>query len=402
MKKLFSILILSFCFQQTFSQTANAGADKTIYLTQTSTVTLDGSASSGTSYQWTEVSTDFMSGGSITSSASKTTTVTGLKAGTFYFKIAVTTGGSTNVDTMVVRVEVSPPPNGTLYRHFDMSAPSILNAINDRYDTTNYYPTGGPRSSAGEDPNRYYLFRDRLPNMEIDAQRGKLLNQNVDGYAGEEGVAGGYPRTELQLCDACFRFDTTKTYMFEWKGYFPQNTNWMVLDDDPDWSALLVIWQTHGFKYDYAIANFELAHDGTINFVNEITGDTTELSDTYVKEKVQVGTLDSFYNKSQTIRITMREGLSDSAFIKVEVNGVQRYYRRGRVGSAFFDDYVKFGGVYDWRSWMTSGDSLSRGRRWGLVTESFKVYQLETTPVEPPAATSQYWTRGVRTEFENK
>ncbi len=52
---------------------ANAGPNQTIYLTETSTATLNGSASSGSSYQWTEVSTDYQSGGSITSPNSSVT-----------------------------------------------------------------------------------------------------------------------------------------------------------------------------------------------------------------------------------------------------------------------------------------------------------------------------------------
>jgi hypothetical protein len=39
------------------AQTANAGRDKIIYLSQTNTATLDGSASSGNSFQWREIST---------------------------------------------------------------------------------------------------------------------------------------------------------------------------------------------------------------------------------------------------------------------------------------------------------------------------------------------------------
>ncbi|MDE2031342.1 MAG: hypothetical protein KGI58_03755, partial [Patescibacteria group bacterium] len=60
---------------------ANAGPDQTIYLTQTSTATLNGSASSSGTYQWSEVSTDYKSGATITSPNSAITTVTGLPQG---------------------------------------------------------------------------------------------------------------------------------------------------------------------------------------------------------------------------------------------------------------------------------------------------------------------------------
>jgi hypothetical protein len=80
----------------------------------------------------------------------------------------------------------------------------------------------------------------------------------------------------------------------------------------------------------------------------------------------------------------MREGLAypgQKAFIKMEMDGVTKYTRTtGGVGSAHFDDYVKFGSLYDWRSWITRKDSLARGRKYSLVTESFKVYQLSTSP----------------------
>ena len=364
---------------------ANAGPDKTIYLTQTSTATLDGSVSSGDSYQWKEISTDFMSGGSITSPASKTTNVTGLKQGTFYFKLEVTANGITKADTMVVRVEYDvPPANSTLIRNFDMSDPTIYTKINNRTDTINHYgPENYIYGQAGEDPNRYYLYRARTNGLTIDAQKGKLLSLNEDGYAGETAGVGQplYPRSELQLCDACFRFDTTKTYVFEWKGYFPQDTNYLV--NYPGWARVLTIFQVHGYKYDYAISNFDLRPDG-IYYNNEITGSQNQLSDTYTEDEAFISSLHDFYNKSHTLRVTMKEGLGypgQTAFIKVELDGVQKYFRNtGGVGSAFFDDYVKFGSIYDWRSWLTSRDSLARGRKFSLITESFKVYQLNEAP----------------------
>lgn len=384
MKKLLAILIPALCFQlYAFSQRAHAGSDKTIYLTQTSTATLSGGASSGDSYLWTEISTDFMSGGNIASPASKTTTVTGLKQGTFYFKLAVTEGGATKTDTMVVRVDYDvPPANSTVIRDFDMSDPSIYNDINNRTDTLNYYgPENRTYGQAGNDPNRYYLYRSRTNGLTIDPQRGKLLSLNEDGYAGADagGGLGPYPRSELQLCDACFKFDTSHTYLFEWKGYLPQAANYLTGPGVPDWARVLVIFQVHGFKYDYAISNFDLRPDG-IYFNNEITGSRSQLSDSYTKDDSFIGSVHDFYNQSHTLRITMREGLAypgQKAFIKVELDGVQKYYRNtGGVGSAYFDDYVKFGSIYDWRGWLTRRESLARGRKWGLVTESFKVYQL--------------------------
>jgi hypothetical protein len=394
MRNILTMLILLFAVNSQ-GQTANAGPDKVIYLTQTSTATLDGSASSGTSFLWREISTDFSSGGTITSATSKSTTVTGLKQGAFYFEIAATTGGRTKRDIMTVFVHYDVAPAGSiLIKNFDLTNSDIYTPINDRSDTINFYPTGGPKASAGTDPNRYYLFRARLNGMTIDEQKGKFYSTNQDGYAGETVSPGSppYPRTELQLCDACFTFDTTHTYMFEWKGYFPQSSNYLADPAVPDWGKILTIFQVHGRIYDYAISNFDMRADG-IYYNNEITGSTSETSDTYTKQEAFIGTLADFYNKSHTLRVTMREGLAypgQKAFIKMEMDGVTKYFRNtGGVGSAHFDDYVKFGSLYDWRSWITTKNSLARGRKFSLVTESFKVYQLSDVSIPPTANAEQ-------------
>jgi hypothetical protein len=385
MKLLTTILLILFALNSQ-GQTANAGADKTIYLTQSSSATLDGSASAGTAFQWREISTDYMSGATITNSTLKTATVSGVAQGTFYFEIAATTGGTTTRDTMMLRVNHDIAPTGsTLVKNFDMSSSDIYTPINDRSDTINFYPTGGPKASAGTDPDRFYLFRARLNGMTIDQQKGKFYATNQDGYAGEKpcDTCGVYPRTELQICDACFSFDTTHTYMFEWKGYLPQPTNYLADPSVPSWGKILTIFQVHGRIYDYAISNFDMRPDG-IYYNNEVTGSTSETSDTYEKRDTFIGTVGDFYNKSHTLRVTMREGKAypgQKAFIKMEMDGVTKYFRNtGGVGSAHFDDYVKFGSLYDWRSWITRKDSLARGRKYSLVTESFKVYQLSTPP----------------------
>src|SRR5690242_16580532 len=116
---------------------ANAGPDQTIYLTQTSSVTLNGSASSAGSYQWTEVSTDYSSGATITSPNSAVTTVTGLKQGVWYFQLSVTSNGITATDEVVVRVDYDlPPSNGTLIEGLPIA--DIASNVNNRSDTTNY------------------------------------------------------------------------------------------------------------------------------------------------------------------------------------------------------------------------------------------------------------------------
>jgi hypothetical protein len=98
---------------------------------------------------------------------------------------------------------------------------------------------------------------------------------------------------------------------------------------------------------------------------------------------IPITSLDSFYNSAHTIRVTIRESkgyAGQDGFLKVEIDGVQKYYRKtNSVGSASFDDYVKFGGLYDFNHSIVNVDSLSRGRKYKLVTESFKAYELSDT-----------------------
>src|SRR5436190_2816314 len=89
--------------------TANAGADQT---TTSTSVTLNGSGSdpdgSIASYAWSKVSG---SGGTITSPSSASTTVTGLSAGTYTFRLTVTDDkGATASDDVNVTVNSLPPP----------------------------------------------------------------------------------------------------------------------------------------------------------------------------------------------------------------------------------------------------------------------------------------------------
>ncbi len=90
--------------------TVNAGANKTITL-PTSSVSLTGSASDSdgsiASYTWTKVSG---TGGTITTSSAATTTVTGLTAGSYTFRLTVTdNSGATAADEVVVTVNAAAP-----------------------------------------------------------------------------------------------------------------------------------------------------------------------------------------------------------------------------------------------------------------------------------------------------
>ena len=94
--------------------TVNAGADQTITL-PVSTVTLTGTASDpdGTiaSYVWTKVSG---TGGTITSPAAASTTITGLTAGSYVFSLKVTDNqGATASDNVTVTVNAATQTGGT-------------------------------------------------------------------------------------------------------------------------------------------------------------------------------------------------------------------------------------------------------------------------------------------------
>lgn len=100
--------------------TANAGTDQSINL-PTSSVTLTGSGTAGSghtisSYGWTKISGP--AGSTITSPANSTTTVTGLTAGTFVFRITVTNNAAaTATDDITVTVNAATtnlPPTVTV------------------------------------------------------------------------------------------------------------------------------------------------------------------------------------------------------------------------------------------------------------------------------------------------
>jgi hypothetical protein len=103
------------------SPTANAGSDQTITL-PTSSITLNGSSSSGsiTSYAWTEVSGPNTA--SISSPSSATTTVTGLIQGVYTFKLSINGGAST--DQVTVTVNAAGSGGGSSGSIFTTQTPS--------------------------------------------------------------------------------------------------------------------------------------------------------------------------------------------------------------------------------------------------------------------------------------
>ena len=103
MRKLLSLILLSLISFAAFSQApvANAGSNQTISSPVTS-VTLDGTGSTGTitSYTWTEVSGPNTA--TIISPSSASTSVTGLIVGVYVFKLSLNSGASTANVTITV------------------------------------------------------------------------------------------------------------------------------------------------------------------------------------------------------------------------------------------------------------------------------------------------------------
>jgi hypothetical protein len=382
MKKLLFGLTALFLFINVNAQIANAGTDQRIYLTQTSSATLNGSASSGDTYQWTDISTDQVNPAKIILPFSAVSSVTGLVQGTWYYQLAVTSAGVTKRDTVVVRVDYDvPPANSTLLRYLPIAA--IAPWANIRDDTTKYWSGGADpspykRSMFTDASGNIFLQRDRTPGMHVDSARGKFYSTIEDGYSG----TGTYARSELHL-GSSWGLDSNKTYVFEWKGYFPQsirsNMPYIIGEYPKDkFAAVLAIMQWHGHD-DYSgpfqirMMQQEIQFEEWSGRGNGSDAVTTLMT-----------TTDANVMKTHTYRVTMKQGKGypgQKAFIKVEVDGVQKYFRNtGQVGQTLQHDYPKFSSLYDASSALVNPDSLSRGKKFSLVTEEYRIYQINNIP----------------------
>ncbi|MGN6194220.1 MAG: PKD domain-containing protein, partial [Ginsengibacter sp.] len=362
---LFVFGLTSFTGLSAQSPVANAGPDQTIYLTQTNSVTLNGSSSFGDSYQWTEVSTDYKSGATITSPNSAVTTVTGLPQGVFYFQLAVTSGGSTATDVVVVSVDYATPPNGQILRNLPFS--SINPIVNDRHDTTDYLETEWYNSSNGQS---IFFDRCRLPGQYIDPQMNKFYSIIEDGY-GWNG--NDYARSEMSFGNY-YNFDTAKTYCMEWKGYFPQDWSYLALNQ-----SVGIFMQIHANSDDQHMLGTQVINTGSgPKFVIDDNGQYTVLAD-----------LNTFVNQTHTIRVIFREGTAtNGAYYKVEIDGVQKYLKNtGTIGGLpAGQDYPKIATLYDYGRAIVDPSNTTRGRKFSMVTEQFNVYLLNDAQTATPTA----------------
>lgn len=129
-----------------------------------------------------------------------------------------------------------------------------------------------------------------------------------------------------------------------------------------------------------------LCLDASSNLIStEQYGDGSINESNLKKASVNISTIGDFYNKTHTIRLTVKEGTGSGAFIKVELDGVKKYYRDGTtdmVGSYSNDDYIKFAGIYDWNNAMVNGNASNHNRKFQLVTESFRIYDVTGNPAQ--------------------
>jgi hypothetical protein len=403
MKTMLALLLIIFGFTVNAQPIANAGPDQTIYLTQANSVTLNGSGSSGTSYLWTKIydvqqpqAGYPVDPASIVSPTSETTTVTGLIQGTWYYQLAVTTGGVTKLDSVVVRVDAQPPPaNYILERYLPFGDQKFDTLINNRNDTTQ--ESSDPNGLTYSQGN-IFINRDRCPSFLLDSSKGKLYGTVEDGYywpftIANPGVYGKYSRAEI-FNGTSYVIDTNKTYIFEWKGYFPQSikANLPLLDPrNPGiFAAILTIMQAHGNSNQTGPWQFKLTHD-SLQF-QESNAITTE--GYYNSGCVNINLMSTddvnMLNKSHTFRVETRQGKGypgQKAYIKLYSDGVLVYQRdTGNVGQTLMHDYIKYSTIYDYRNVITSPDSLARGKKFSLVTEAFNIYTLNNASNIPPIA----------------
>jgi hypothetical protein len=365
-KKLFAfvfLLLLLFDAEQLSAQIANAGPDQQIYLSQTSTVVLDGSKSSGVRFKWTDISTDYKCPGRILSPGEKITKVTGLQQGVFYFRLAASKGSSTVYDTVTVSVDLTEAP-ATAMLVDELPIAQIAPDVNNRIDTVHYLGYHSPNNFSTRYHHIIYLERSRLPGMHVDKETGKFYSTIEDGY---EWNNSGYARSECTF-GGSLPLDTSKTYLFKWKGYFRQK-KFYINEHGVNWANIVCIFQIHANNAQSPPLAFSLGTKGNI-FVGDLLQNGKF-------DSLTIGNYDDFVNKAHTISVTLKEGNGTGSFIEVSVDGVLKYLRnKGPVGGTFQEDYVKFGGLYDWHKWIADPHNKSRNRKFSLVTESFQIFEL--------------------------
>jgi hypothetical protein len=378
-KKLLAILFIVLT-QTTFAQIR----DVFVYLPSSST-TLS-TIRSGTII-WSKISTDITDNATITSPTSSITGVTNLVQGTWYYQVAATVSGTTTLDTVRVKVEYPAQSGDSLVRQ--LIIPDMAASANLRDDTTtNFLPGDGVppfiHTEGGVQPNRFYYIRDRMNGAHVDSARGKYYSTIEDGWGGVDS----YTKSELFFRnDYNFPIDSNITYMFEWRGYFPDPPT------IPYGEIVTVIFQLHANNavsppFQFAIHNDSLSFAENFG-MNNGSNSTTPHSGFPFFGLVPIN---NFYKQSHTVRVTLKEGkgyVGQAAFIKIEIDGVQKYYRNdGQIGETLQEDYPRFATVYDFSNVMVDPTNHTRNKKFSLTTESFKVFQANTGGAYIPPPTN--------------
>jgi hypothetical protein len=390
--KYFLTILLFLPFAAMAQPAANAGADQTIYWTTTNSVTLNGSASTGTGlgYVWREVSSDYSSLATITSPTSVSTTVTGLPQGVFYFELQVTDNvDRVAVDTVAVIVDYAPPPaTNTLVTHAIWS--DMAYGANLRNDTTTCFSwTSDIRSLVGTSPNDYIMEKDGTLGSWIDSMRQKYYSVILDGHG-----CSGYGRSEIIPAEHAQDYlDTSKIYVIEWKGYFNQEMSGYAGGTG---QGVGVLMQMHGSDgntppFGFGLHGTDIQFSESSDSGNGVHNGVNPF-DAGGNFHVKIFNTTDLTKSCHTLRVTIKEGKDypgQTAFLKIQFDGVTKYYRNvGQVGATFMSDWLKGATVYDYDNLVTDAANHTRGKTASLVTEAYRVYTVTDTTVIPPPTIS--------------
>jgi|SRR5690242_18486838 len=285
-------------------------------------------------------------------------------------------------------------PGGTLLYNFDMSDANAITAINGEPDSVSFYPESNTSWGQFTDANGVTYGLQRNCSIGLHLYTNYLLSTIKDGMPDN---GDGYGRSEVTLYGYEFTIDTNHIYTLEWKGYLPVgDTNYLT-----SWYSILLAMQIHGGTQVPTVWGLNLGSDGSIysgDVYDDYSGTDYGKGPGLYTVNDTIGTFSGWYNTPHTIRVTLKEGKGypgQDAFFHIQIDGHTVYYRNsGQVGSSYWDDYVKFGGLYDWNNAMVDITNYTRGRRFSLVTDSYKVYQV-TADLADDASPTYYGPFGL-------
>lgn len=391
MRKIITIFI---CLLPFFgnAQTANAGSDKLVYITQGNS-TFIGGTSSGDSYMWTALTdsvprstTGITNPATIVSPTKQKTLIRNLVQGAWPYKIAVTTGLTTVYDTVVIRVAYAPPPiNSTKLDSISTSSsfsslakPSTVGGysvlgFNDRSDTVNYYTASNAAYGRANWNDAYtsYKFVNDQTMFWIPPTMTTLFGLSHDGT----NAGDGYLRTQISMgSKACpeGNMDSSHIYMMEQQMYFTKNPSIYFRDNQHD---VLFGFDLHG----HSTANpfsLSITYPNKVFVQDAYTGNTV----TKIFPTSTIST-DDLTNNVHTFRLYQK--LGKKGFIKMYYDGVLLYERAGDVGDSYNADYSdnwpQWGGFYDHSAELVDYSNTTRNRSICIGTTAWRFYSLSDT-----------------------